>query len=192
MRLSTLLWHFLIWVLYPLWLLAGLVDYLVHRQSHIESTSGRVESWLHVGQFLLLAAPLLLLSYLAPTPLVIALATVALALHTALSYADISYTQGRRYISPLEQHAHALLIVLPAVAVAIVVMIDWDVASSRDWTVRLRDSSGRDVTLLVSSFFLLAGLPIAEELIRCLRRFRYHQIEHDHQRDEGHDAERKP
>jgi hypothetical protein len=45
----------LIWGIYPVCLLAGAGDYLCHRKTNIEWTSGATESWLHVAQFICLA-----------------------------------------------------------------------------------------------------------------------------------------
>lgn len=44
------LWH----ALYLLWLLAGTADFLLHRRSGIEATSGLRESSLHLVQIALL------------------------------------------------------------------------------------------------------------------------------------------
>jgi len=49
----------------PLWLAAGFADYLCHRASHIEATSGPKESALHLLQFAEMAIPTLA----APMPL---------------------------------------------------------------------------------------------------------------------------
>jgi hypothetical protein len=44
---QNVLMHFVL----PVWLAAGLADYLCHRAASIESTSGRKESLLHLLQF---------------------------------------------------------------------------------------------------------------------------------------------
>ena len=54
MNMPELLQTFLLWGVYPAWLLAGAGDYLCHRRTDIEHTSGAKESWLHLAQFLTL------------------------------------------------------------------------------------------------------------------------------------------
>ena len=49
----------LMYVVLPLWLAAGFADYLCHRASHIEKTSGWKESLLHLAQFGEMAVPVL-------------------------------------------------------------------------------------------------------------------------------------
>jgi hypothetical protein len=194
MELRNLLVGLLVWAIYPIWLAAGFVDYLSHRRTHIDRTSGSTESWLHLAQFASLALPLVLVTFLQVTPLVIAIVAGSIVLHTTLSIADVSYTDGRRYISPIEQHVHALMVVLPVVAAALVALLNWAAIFSSDWVLRLKPEPLPVVPayLLVGSYLVLAGAPIIEELIRTSRRLRHHQVEHDHQRHECDNAEANP
>lgn len=48
MSLDSLLVSLLAWGVFPLWLAAGGANWLCHRDSRIEETSGTRESWLHV------------------------------------------------------------------------------------------------------------------------------------------------
>lgn len=158
-------------MMYAIWLLAGLVDYLCHRWTDIAGASGSTESWLHVAQFAVLGVALLLATLLATTPLVFVLILTAVVGHSVLSYIDVSYTQPRRHISPLEQHAHGFLDVLPLIAACLVAVVNWHEVSGGSWTVRSRDPPLRtgSSVLLLGSFLLLAGVPIFEELWRTLR-----------------------
>ena len=47
----------LMYFVLPLWLAAGFADYLCHRATHIEKTSGWRESVLHVVQFAEMPSP---------------------------------------------------------------------------------------------------------------------------------------
>jgi hypothetical protein len=49
----------LMYFVLPLWLAAGFADYLCHRATHIEKTSGWRESVLHLAQFAEMAVPVL-------------------------------------------------------------------------------------------------------------------------------------
>ena len=51
--------YILMYFILPLWLAAGFADYLCHRASHIEATSGPKESALHLLQFAEMAIPTL-------------------------------------------------------------------------------------------------------------------------------------
>jgi hypothetical protein len=161
-NLSTLL----LWVIYPIWLVAGAIDWFCHRATHIEATSGSTESWLHLAQFLSLAA------FLAATvalPFDLAaqiIAVAALVLHTGLSYVDVRYTLKRRYISALEQHVHGFLDVLPWVGCALWILMNLQDASevTNAWQM-----SARGTALLLGSYAVLAGVPVIDELRRTLR-----------------------
>jgi hypothetical protein len=156
-------------LLYASWLAAGFVDYLCHRWTDIAGTSGAPESWLHLWQFLLLALALVVGTLVAITPLAMALIGASVCTHSVLAYRDVSYTQGRRFISPLEQHAHGYMEVLPVVAVGLLVVVNWGELTSAPWTLRWKSpplTPAMQIALL-GSFFVLAGTPIIEELVRA-------------------------
>jgi len=159
-------------LLYALWLAAGLADYLCHRRTDIAVTSGVAESWLHFLQFLVLGLGLLLGTLLSITPLVLALIAATVGAHSVLAFFDVSYTQGRRFISPLEQHVHGYMDVLPVVAVGLLAVLNWEEVTAAQWILRWKSpplASATHVALL-GSFFVLAGAPIVEELIRTSKR----------------------
>jgi hypothetical protein len=155
-------------LLYALWLVAGLADYLCHRRTYIAGTSGAPESWLHLLQFLVLGLALLLGTLLVITPLVLVLIAIAVAGHSVLAFRDVSYTQGRRFISPLEQHVHGYMEVLPVVAVGLLAALNWDDVRAGTWTLRWKSPPLSPMVhlALLGSFFVLAGTPVIEELIR--------------------------
>jgi hypothetical protein len=194
MDLRNLIVGLLVWAIYPVWLVAGFLDYVFHRRTHIERTSGPTESWFHFAQFASLAVPLILVTFLQVTPLVIAIVAGSIVVHTALSIADVAYTDGRRYISPIEQHAHAFMVVLPVVAAAIVALLNWSPIFGSEWVLRPKPEPlpMLPAYLLVGSYLVLAGGPIVEELVRTSRGFRDHQVENGHERRERNDAEANP
>lgn len=169
MELRTLLGNFLVWVLYPMWLLAGAGDYLSHRITHIERTSGTTESWLHIAQFGTLAVIFVCAVLLEITLAVLAIMVLASIAHTALSLIDVSYTLGRRHISAIEQHVHGFMNVIPIVAVCILAIMHWETlldtnAPQLSW--KDQPLSGTHIGWLLGSFAILAGTPIVEELAR--------------------------
>ena len=88
-----------------------------------------------------------------------------------LAFVDVSYTQGRRHISPLEQHVHGYLEVLPIVAVALWVVLAFDELGTAPWALQWDSPLSRLPRIaLLGSFFVLAGTPIVEEWLRTRRR----------------------
>lgn len=117
---------YLLYILFPIWLVAGLLDYWCHRRSDIERTSGLPESRLHVLQALQLGVPLFAALFLEINALVLAVIILCVLAHSATSYWDVSYTISRRYISPFEQHVHSYLDVIPLVAALIIILLHRD------------------------------------------------------------------
>jgi hypothetical protein len=174
---DELLIRLLLYVVFPLWVAAGFVDYWCHRVSHIDRTSGRAESLLHAVEYLQIVAGIALSLFLEPTSLILVLVVVLALLHLVTGYWDVAYTTGRRYISPLEQHVHGFMEILPLAAATLLVILYWsefaaifneDAAS---WTFirhQLPLSIGWLVAIVVG--IAAAGIAIAEEYFRCARR----------------------
>lgn len=181
MSLQAVLEHLAVWGLYPLWLLAGAGDYLCHRRSDIEHTSGSRESWLHLAQFLALLVVFAAATLLETNALVFGVMAAMVLAHSALAHMDVSYTDGRRYISPLEQHIHGFMHVLPLVAVAILGVLHREEigAGLREPLLRLPVPLNSGRLWLLASFVVLAGVPVVEELVRT-RRHRFERGRRDH------------
>lgn len=187
MSTQSLLQSLLLWGIYPLWLLAGAGDYLCHRRTGIERSSGSTESWYHVLQFLSLLVAFAAAALLAVNAVVFGAIVIMVLLHSVLAHMDVSYTDGRRYISPVEQHVHGLMEVLPLVATAIVGVLHWNRISEglTDPVVSPVVSLVTPLTsariLLLGSFVVLAGVPVLEELVRTRR----HRLERASARQAG-------
>jgi hypothetical protein len=161
----------LLFVIYPLWLMAGAVDYWCHRRTNITATSGVVESLLHVAQFATIAILFAMAVLLQPTVAMIVVITLVSVLHLVLSYVDVAYTQRKRYISPLEQHAHGFLDVLPIAAVCLLAILALsdplsDPAAGTGFVTRLEDLRAGEIAWLLGSFAIIAGGPVIEEFLR--------------------------
>ena len=176
--------------LFPLWVIAGFGDYCCHRLTRIERTSGRVESSLHVVQYLQIVAGVALVVLLEVTSLVLVVVIALALLHLATGYLDIAYTTGRREISPLEQHVHSYMEMLPPVATALLVILYWSAfaaifnGDNADWTIARRQQPlPTGAIAAVAIGFALAGLAIAEEYVRCAR----HRAAMDRRADNGLD-----
>jgi hypothetical protein len=168
--LQTLFLRLLAFGICPLWLAAGLADWLCHRRAMIERTSGAPESALHLALYGLVAMPAILALYFEITAAVLAVATVGVLAHSLLSWWDTAYSQPRRYIGPAEQIVHSHLEMLPVFALAIVIVIFWSEVREPRWTLTSRAAPMSPRAQLVALGALFAGLAlILEEFFRCLR-----------------------
>ncbi|TBR23740.1 MAG: diguanylate cyclase [Reyranella sp.] len=125
MPTETLLQHFLMFVVVPVWLLAGLADYACHRSARIEETSGVLESLLHIFQFIQVGLPLLAALFLQINAGVLAIMFTGLVLHQATAIWDVRYANHMRKVPPVEQHLHGVLEMTPAIATAVVCILHW-------------------------------------------------------------------
>jgi len=110
----------------PIWLAAGFADYLCHRASHIERTSGWKESLLHLLQFAEMALPILAALFLEITSGVIALMVICLILHQATAMWDVHYANRTRDVMPIEQHIHSVLEMMPLTGLLMVIALHWN------------------------------------------------------------------
>jgi hypothetical protein len=168
----------LMFILLPLWLAAGFADYLCHRATRIEHTSGWRESALHLLQLAEMAVPILAALFLEITSLVIVLMTVCFILHQATAMWDVHYADSRREIRPIEQHIHSILEMLPLMALLLVIALHWPAftaifgVGTPDFSLRWKPDPlpvAYIFTMLVLTA-LFEILPYLEELLRTLRR----------------------
>ena len=119
--LKAMLMYFIL----PIWLIGGVADYLCHRRSSIETTSGWQESALHLVQLTEMGIPILALMFLEVNALIIAMMIAFLVLHEATAWWDVAYSHSRREITPTEQHVHSFLEMLPLMGLLMVIVLNW-------------------------------------------------------------------
>jgi hypothetical protein len=174
---DILLQHFLMYLVVPVWLLAGLADYFCHRASHIEHTSGVAESLLHLLQFGEVGIPLLAALFLEISAAVLLIMLAGLVLHQATAMWDVRYANATRRVTPIEQHVHGVLEMAPAVATAVVAILHWPQltallgAGDADFAVHLKHSPlpGWYLWAVMLGVALCGVLPYGEELLRTVR-----------------------
>ena len=174
---DILLQHFLMYLVVPVWLLAGLADYFCHRASHIERTSGIAESLLHLLQFGEVGVPLLAALFLEINAGVLLVMLAGLVLHQATAMWDVRYANATRRVTPIEQHVHGVLEMAPAVATAVVAILHWPQfmallgAGDADFAVQLKHSPlpGWYLGAVMLGVGLCGALPYGEELLRTVR-----------------------
>jgi hypothetical protein len=174
---DILLQHFLMYLVVPVWLLAGLADYFCHRASHIECTSGVAESLLHLLQFAFVGVPLLAALFLEINATILLVMLVGLVLHQAAAVWDVRYANATRRVAPAEQHVHGVLEMAPAVATAIVAILHWPQliallgAGDADFALQLKRSPLPQwyLSAVMLGVALCGVLPYGEELLRTMR-----------------------
>lgn len=188
MEPSLLVRSYLLYFILPLWVVAGLTDYFLHKYTRIETTSGTKESVLHILQLGEAGIPVIVALIIEINALVIAVLLVALIVHEATALWDVTYAHTRRYISPWEQHVHSFLEVLPIMAVSFVTVLYWNQflallgfgTEAPRFLFESKTSPLPPIYLLTlfSSIALFIIVPYSEELWRCVstaRRHRAHQ-----------------
>ena len=183
---ASLVRPYLLYFILPLWLLAGLSDYVLHKRTHIEDNSGTKESVLHALQLGEAGTPVILGLLFDINALIIAIMLVALVVHEATALWDVTYAHTRRYISPLEQHVHSFLEVLPIMAVSFVTVLYWDQLQallgmgSQTARFEFRPKADPISAPYLLSFFgsiaIFIGIPYGEELWRCLKAGRRREL----------------
>jgi len=172
----------LVYVVLPLWVIAGFLDYLCHRAS--DRSGGGVlprESllhWLMVGEA---AVPLLLAVFFEINALVIATMLVALIAHEIAGYYDLKLAMATRQVTVFEHQVHSALEILPFTAILLVMARHWTQTCALfgsgpehaefdlNWKPPVSWSS-----LIPPALFFFAFIigPYAEELTREVRRKR--------------------
>src|SRR5919202_1573697 len=118
--------RWLMFVVIPLWLGAGLLDWYFHRKTHIEHTSGTRESAIHALMLSEAGLPAIMGLFLEVNPGVLLTAFAALVAHELTAFWDVAYAETRRRVTPNEQHAHSLLEVVPGMAASFLSVLHWE------------------------------------------------------------------
>jgi hypothetical protein len=164
-------------VVLPLWIAAGLADYLCHRATSIETTSGAPESALHLVQFALVGFPITIALFVDINAGYFLFAIVFLVLHHAVAAVDLVFASSRRRIAPREQMIHSFLEIFPLTALLLLVVLYWPQflalfgagVERAIFRPHLRLLPAGLVTLTLGSALLLNLVPYLEELYRCLK-----------------------
>lgn len=159
--------------LVPAWLGAGFADYLCHRYSRIERTSGLRESVMHALQLVEVGVPMLAVLFLEVSGAVVLLMLVAVILHQATAAWDVRYANATRRVSPLEQHVHGVLEMSPIVAAVLVTILNGPRLASTgldfSWHWRAPGLPPTYLVTVLAGVLLLGVVPYGEELWRTAR-----------------------
>ncbi len=171
--------RFIGYVVLPVWLAAGFLDYVWHRRTKIETTSGLSESLLHTVMMIEAGPAVMGALFLEVNAGVLAMLVSAAVLHELTAICDVVYTSPKRLIGPARQHTHSFLEMIPFCVASVAIAIHWEQAlaligrgSQRpDYRFRLRHPSiaWEYQVLVFGGFILLGALPHSDELRRCVQ-----------------------
>lgn len=170
MPLDTIINWLLAVILFPLWMAAGFSDYLCHRATSIETTSGLKESVSHLVMASLMGTGVFLLLIFDLNLLTLILMALLFVAHEVVTQIDFRIAFLVRDVGTVEQQVHAYLEAIPfagvlLLGVAVVAGERWDltfaVRDPLDWRVVVG-------VLIIMTVF--GALPYWEEFWRCLRQ----------------------
>ena len=168
----------LMYFLMPVWITAGVADWVCHRMAHIERNAGPKESLLHLVMLGELAVPVCAVLFLQVNALIFLIMLVALIAHELTTLADLRYASSARLISPIEQLIHSFLEIIPLTATLFIAVLHWPeflslfgIGGEADFSIRgkqppLPTSYVSTVLIAVVVFQLI---PYLEELWRGVR-----------------------
>ena len=169
----------LMYFVLPIWLLAGFADWLCHRATHIETTTGAKESLIHLLMFGEVGVPLLAAMFFNVNALIIAIMIAAFFLHEATALWDVSYATAARTLTPIEQHVHSFLEMIPLMAMVSVISLHWGqflalfgaASEPARFDISWKSESLPTTYILsvMAVILLFELLPYIEELVRGLR-----------------------
>lgn len=114
-----------LYLVVPAWLLAGFADWLCHRRSHIEVTSGARESLLHLVLLVEMGLPLLAAIYLEVNALVLGFLLAGFIAHELTTYVDLRVATSSRRVGVIEQLIHSVLEMAPVMILLLLASAHW-------------------------------------------------------------------
>jgi hypothetical protein len=170
-------YYLLGFVVLPMWIASGLIDYFCHRAGRISANAGTPESLLHLLQFSLVGLPVTLALFLKANSGFFLFAAIVILLHHLVAYVDVRYADTVRKIKPFEQGVHSFLELLPITAFLLLAVAAWPqfcalLGLGREKAVFMPELQmlfpAYSVAILAGAF-LFNFLPYVEELVRCWR-----------------------
>ncbi|MFN8015421.1 MAG: diguanylate cyclase [Acidimicrobiia bacterium] len=178
-RTEILILNMILFVILPLWGFSGLGDWICHKRTHIESTSGLKESLIHALMGAQIGIPIILGIFFELSVLTYLIMFLFLVLHEFVAHWDVRYSSPKRKITIWEMHAHNYLATIPLYLFLLVSVLGWEVVKK---TVLLQWSGSlnfkfRDTPIGGAHYYIVYGVfisivcvfPYIAELLRCWR-----------------------
>ena len=170
----------LLYLLLPVWLVAGFGDWLCHRLQRIEHTTGLKESLLHLAMLAELGVGIAAVLLLEVDAAVLALLVACCVAHELTTWWDLAYASSVRRIPVAEQWVHSVQLVLPWTGLISLMVIHRDQAlamvglghAPADWSLRWKQPPlpASHLVALAAAATLIELIPFAQECRRCLRQ----------------------
>ena len=179
-ELEEAILNYTVYVVLPTWFVPAVLDYIMHRKSDIEHTSGTIELVSHNLMMLEIGAPVLMLFLVEVNPLVLTILAGAFLVHEVTDIWDVSIAAKKhRHVSQTEQHIHSFMEVMPYTTFSLFAILHWDQVKALfgqglpkgSWGLHWKKSrlSARYLAAIMMSIGLFSALPYLEELQRCLK-----------------------
>lgn len=167
----------LLYLVFPLWVLAGLLDWTCHRRTGIERTSGLKENLLHLLMTAEVGLGMLAVALLEIDAAVLLLVLMVFLVHELTVYWDLHYSTPLRPVLPFEQMVHSVMEMLPLLSLALLASMQWDQAralfglgpAAADFSLRLKSDPLPPAYLAgaLAAAVVFNGVPLLEETWRC-------------------------
>ncbi|MBK3564813.1 diguanylate cyclase [Streptomyces sp. MBT62] len=176
--------RYLLYGLLPGWFAPGLADWVMHRRTRIEDTSGTKESLIHALMMTEVGIPIALTLRYEVNPLLLAVQLGGATVHEATALWDVrTAVRSEREVKPIEQHIHSFLESLPFAALTSLMCLHSDQVKSlldggrsdpNAWRLvpRERLLSRGYLAGIAAGIGACVLLPYGEELLRCRRAAR--------------------
>ena len=169
--------RYIMYVIVPAWSLVGALDWLWHKQTNIETTSGPKESAMHLLMMAEAGVPVLAGLFLEPNAGLLRLMTIGMLLHQVTVMWNVSYTVSRRKIPAREQHTLTFMETLPFDILAVFACMHPNQFRAMlglsqekpDFKLKLTRPplSLPQIIAIFGAMGLFVGLPHVEEFWRC-------------------------
>lgn len=161
----------------PIWMAAAFADYVWHRRTRIETTSGIKESLMHTLMMVEAGPAVLAPLFVEVNAGVLAVIIGLSILHELTVWWDLAFTTPRRLIPAGEQVIHTFLEAPPFIVSAAAIATHWQQflallgrgGDAPRFAIRIQKPplGGSSLTLLSSALLLLGAVPHVDELRRC-------------------------
>jgi hypothetical protein len=168
----------LMYLVFPLWVAAGLADWWCHRRTAIAVTSGIGENTLHWLMYAQIGAGMLAALLFEVNAAVLAIVFAVFVVHELTVYWDLAFSTLRRDVGPFEQMVHSFLELLPLFSLALLALLAWPQAQAivhvgddvADWSLRARQQPLPDTYVLgaLAASLVFNALPLLQETLSCL------------------------
>ena len=168
----------LMYLVFPLWVVAGFADWFCHLRTNIATSSGIRENLLHWVMYAEIGVGMAAVAFLEVNAAVLLIVMMVFLVHELTVYWDLEYSTVLRDVAPGEQMVHSFLELLPLLSLALLAVVHWPQALAvfgggsemADWSLRLKEQPLPEFYLQVAlgATVLFNALPLLQETASCL------------------------